>query len=67
VKVDPSANLKEQLDLARELLANNTGMVDAMRLAELVLALDSWLRAGGFAPSAWRQSVPARPPVVSTN
>ena len=63
--MDPKANLKEQLELAREITAawdnadedgelgeNEAAAVaeKANRLAELVLALDEWLRKGGFSP-----------------
>jgi hypothetical protein len=29
--------------------------LDATRLAELVLALDEWIRKGGFLPTRWRR------------
>lgn len=31
---------------------------DAERLAELVEALDGWIRRGGFLPDAWRKGAP---------
>ncbi len=62
--MDPNANLKEQLQLARILLTGNYRLCkgvpakyieeDALRLAELVEALDAWLSGGGFLPAAWR-------------
>ena len=57
--MDPNANQKEQLELARELqFATGRGdvvsEVDVARLAELVLALDEWLQKGGFYPERWR-------------
>jgi hypothetical protein len=30
--------------------------IDPVRLAELVLALDGWLQAGGFLPAAWKKA-----------
>jgi hypothetical protein len=65
--MDPIANLKEQLALARAIQArfdecpDDGNLVqqamdaiadDAQRLSELVLALDEWMRKGGFSP--WR-------------
>jgi hypothetical protein len=59
--VDPDANLAEQLSLARQMLdaygdeaGNGIDQDDAARLADLVLALDEWLRNGGFQPGVWR-------------
>jgi hypothetical protein len=58
--MDPQANLDEQIALAQSLTDSeqtcgcgagahiDTG--DAVRLAELVLALNDWLASGGFAP-----------------
>lgn len=55
--MDPNANLKEQLEIARRLAEREEDELLAEtgpeRLAELVLALDEWLRAGGFLPAAW--------------
>jgi hypothetical protein len=63
--MDPIANLKEQLSLAREIRAtwddcNGDGTLDhemqedvaskADDLATLVLALDEWMLKGGFSP-----------------
>lgn len=58
--MDPKANLKEQIELAKQILeiedhcTNDTeNVVDlGSRLAELVLALDEWQRKGGFSPYA---------------
>jgi hypothetical protein len=59
--MDPDANLKDQLTLAQRLLRNleaepmvSAEEADVMRLAELVLALDEWIRKGGFLPERWR-------------
>lgn len=60
--MDPIANLKEQLELARRIQsaeeAEDNDPIDAActkaecadRLAELVIALDEWMRKGGFSP-----------------
>jgi hypothetical protein len=68
--MDPIANLKEQLSLAREIRAswgdcNADGTLTpdmytdvaskAEELAELVLALDEWMRKDGFSP--WSKSI----------
>jgi len=60
--MDPDANLMEQIALAKALvyeLQAEEGMLTgsegaALRLAELVLGLNGWLRTGGFPPEAWR-------------
>lgn len=55
--MDPNANLAEQLRLANRVLTDD--MPDerrreaAHRLAELVEALDEWVRRGGALPTAW--------------
>jgi hypothetical protein len=62
--MDPNANLKEQLELAKRLIDDNTDQDAAYRLAELVLALDEWIRKGGFLPEAWDKQLhfgPRRP------
>jgi hypothetical protein len=46
--MDPNACLKEMLKLATT--ADECGFE---RLAELVLALDGWLKMGGFLPRRW--------------
>ncbi len=56
--MDPDENLKELLALARELQATLDGGDPSddekvSRLVELALALDTWLRRGGFLPSRW--------------
>lgn len=53
--MDPNANLKEQLEIARAILSDDeydTGY-DAVRLAELVEALNEWIVKGGFLPKDW--------------
>ena len=56
--MDPNANLEEQLELAHKLLLCDYGErpFDAERLAELVVALDEWIRKGGFLPARWRKN-----------
>lgn len=49
--MDPVACLLEQRMLAESLL-NEFDADNAIRLAELVLALDNWRRSGGFDPYA---------------
>ena len=56
--MDPNANLQQQLCLASLILKaddeNKTvDSPEAVLLAELVVALDEWLRKGGFLPHAW--------------
>ncbi|MGC2652279.1 MAG: hypothetical protein WA317_01465 [Mycobacterium sp.] len=65
--MDPNANLEEQLRISRELI----GIADwpegespaigdvpalAVRLSELVIALDGWIARGCFPPAAWKQN-----------
>lgn len=60
--MDPDANLVLQIALAEMLAEQLTSEeapltsieVQALRLAELVLALHGWLRTGGFPPSTWK-------------
>jgi hypothetical protein len=55
--MDPNANLAEQLMIAHAMLsAADFGEItphDAARLAQLVEALDEWIRRGGFLPKRW--------------
>ena len=52
--MDPNANLREQLELARTLVGpwpdeqQAEREADAVRLAELVVALDEWIQKGGW-------------------
>lgn len=55
--MDPDANIREQLALARALVTeeerdSSDQATDADRLAELVLALDEWRRKDGYDPYA---------------
>lgn len=58
--MDPNANLKEQLKLARVLADRDASTGDlqdmGIELAELVLALNEWIINGGFLPLDWRKS-----------
>lgn len=54
--MDPTANLEEQLRIARKILNDDeAGMAHPgdVRLAELVLSLDEWIAQGGFLPVPW--------------
>lgn len=50
--MDPDANLEEQLRLVERLL-KKMDVHDALRLVELVEALDGWISNGGFLPKRW--------------
>ena len=52
--MDPTANLEEQMELAQRMLTSTFSGSDAMRLAELVDALNTWLAKGGFLPRQWK-------------
>jgi hypothetical protein len=53
--MDPTENLSEQLDLAKIIVGRLPFLdSDGERLADLVLALDEWLRQGGALPEPWR-------------
>lgn len=61
--MDPEANLKELLELSEEVLNGDLDDFDqsevyavaekATRMAELVQALDGWIKKGGFLPKSW--------------
>jgi hypothetical protein len=53
--MDPDENLAAQLSIAKEIVRDVYGTQDseAVRLAELVLALDTWIDKGGFLPNRW--------------
>lgn len=57
--MDPDENLREQWEIAHRLTEKpqNTerDLEDAERLAELVLALDTWITNGGALPKSWRK------------
>jgi hypothetical protein len=59
--MDPTANLREQLEIVRAILDLECEPIEparlriaAERLAELVEALNGWLSRGGFLPLQWR-------------
>lgn len=60
--MDPDKNLGELLAIARSLGHEHAQgevehmMVDCVRMAELALALDEWLRKGGVLPARWDAS-----------
>jgi len=54
--MDPNANLKEQLQLARRIVEDGSAKRDGEALAELVLALDEWIWRGNFLPERWNRS-----------
>lgn len=67
--MDPDRNLLTQLQLAKNILHKDKIVDDAISLeiaddavalAELVLALDSWLTGGGFTPDRWAQAAKRR-------
>lgn len=55
--MDPDENLAAQLSIAKEIMRvediYGTQDSEAVRLAELVLALDTWIDKGGFLPNRW--------------
>lgn len=60
--MDPTANLAEQLAIAQGVIdiadrrdTNDINGRDALRLAELVLALNEWIVKGGFLPEQWKR------------
>ena len=57
--MDPNANLREQRERARQIIAmldadDPIDPNDAGRLADLVEALDDWITSGGFLPDRWQ-------------
>lgn len=71
--MDPDANLEEALRLAEALIkddpdtfdssAAHGAISDGQRLAELVTALDGWIRKGGFLPKVWAEEQTLELPV----
>ena len=52
--MDPDKNLEEQIELAKKILyASGDHVLDADRLAELVLALNDWIQLNGVLPNKW--------------
>lgn len=69
--MDPESNIREQLSIAEEILSIQDGIATdvtradalwlaylAMRMAELVEALNAWLMRGGMYPAAWGMRCP---------
>lgn len=60
--IDPTANLEEQLQLSKQILSDaetENATVEALQedlieLAQLVVALDDWLRKEGALPKQWQ-------------
>ena len=55
--MDPNENLAHQLRLAKSIIDDEyeVDSADAVDLAELVVALNDWIVAGGFLPAAWKR------------
>jgi hypothetical protein len=54
--MDPDENLKAQRTLAQRLVEqDDPDPAEVLRLSELVIALDDWIKSGGFLPAAWRR------------
>jgi hypothetical protein len=58
--MDPNENLRRQIELARRLQMQADrekaiDPLDALELAELVTALNGWIRKGGFLPVVWAE------------
>jgi hypothetical protein len=51
--MDPEANLRRQLAIARAAVYAEADDPTLVELAELVLALDEWIARGGFLPPRW--------------
>ena len=55
-RMDPDANLREQLTLAH-FLTDSEGVNEGVkRLAELILCMDRWLAEGGPLPVRWQEN-----------
>lgn len=58
--MDPDENLREQLKLASrcvEAYESDRPLheADVYRMSELIIAMDEWIRNGGFLPKAWKE------------
>jgi hypothetical protein len=63
--MDPNKNLADLLEIAHRLVDDEDHedylaleASGALRLAELAIALDEWIRKGGFMPEAWSDAAP---------
>jgi len=54
--MDPDEALKLLRDACRDALAAEESTPDTIDIAERFLALDEWLKRGGFLPKAWKRS-----------
>ena len=61
--MDPDANIAEQQRIANEIIVRADAdetvgeaiFLRALRLSELVQALDEWIRRGGALPQRWQR------------
>ncbi|MFA5053161.1 MAG: hypothetical protein WC565_03845 [Parcubacteria group bacterium] len=53
--MDPNANLREMIEIANKIVFDPYDRYDTetVRLAELVVALDDWLKKGNALPLTW--------------
>ena len=51
--MDPNKTLAELLAISNRVVNAGVLPYDAMELAELVLALNTWISSGGFLPDDW--------------
>jgi len=53
--MDPNANLREQIEIATRIVFDPYDRYDTetVRLAELVVALNDWMKAGNAPPASW--------------
>jgi len=58
--MDPDANLRRQLAIAQAVVHSDADDPTLNELAELVIALDEWIRAGGFSPARWSDALASR-------
>lgn len=67
--MDPDENLRQQLQLAGAIIhladEDYDATDDAVRLAELVQAMNDWIQRGGFLPKRWTPRQNPRRPVVA--
>lgn len=54
--MDPDENLRELLELANRVFDGLDNGPDKGRFAELVIALDEWIRKGGALPGVWSRA-----------
>jgi hypothetical protein len=54
--MDPNETLRRLRDLSQTIIgADENESEDALALAELVQAMDGWLKRGGFLPTEWNR------------